>query len=108
MLKHSRGSQPFAHISASQALLALRGLLVELGVEDAVHHGTKAFRRGHAEDLERAGGRLGEILGLGDWRTRASMTKYINMTRIERDTVCEAHRGIPESDSSEESESDNE
>ncbi len=55
-----KGSQPFAHIRPGQALLALRELLAELGVQHADDYRAHDFRRDHAAELRRAGGRLGE------------------------------------------------
>jgi len=92
------GARPFLHISASQALLALRELLCELNVEHAMSHRLHDFRRGHAEDLRRAGGRLGEILEAGDWSSGA-YRDYLDKCRLERDRVAEAHGGCLPSDS---------
>ena len=71
------GAQPFSHISARQALLALQGLLAAMGIGDAWLYRTHDFRRGHAEDLLQGGGRLRQILEAGDWRSGTFMT-YLN------------------------------
>jgi len=99
------GVQPFVHINPSQLLLALRTLLQEMGVPEVAHYNTKAFRRGHTEDLLQRGGRLGEILGAGDWSSKA-FAIYINKLKLERDRVAEAHCGKSDPESSSDSESE--
>ena len=99
MQQWPRGSQPFAHIPKAQALLALRELLSEIGVPDVAEYGTKGFRRGHAEDLRRGGGRLAEILGAGDWSS-AAFRNYLDMEKLESDRVAEAHGCLTDSEDS--------
>lgn len=99
MAAQGSGSQPFVHIRSAQALLALRELLLELNVPDALCYGTHGFRRGHAEDLLQAGGRLGDILAAGDWRS-AAFLDYLNKERLVRDRIAEAHAAVTASDSS--------
>ena len=55
------GARPFAHLKPAQTLLALRELLCELGVADAMVYRLHDFGRGHANDLWLAGGNLAEI-----------------------------------------------
>ena len=92
-----KGSQPFVHIKAPQALLALRELLAELQVPHAHVFRTHDFRRGHAEDLRRGGARLGEILQAGDWSSAAFMA-YLDKENLECDRVVEAQAGFSDSD----------
>ena len=87
------------HIRSAQALLALRELLLELNVPDALCYGAHGFRSGRAEDLLQAGGRLADILAAGDWRS-AAFLDYLNKERLERDRVAEAHAAVTASDSS--------
>ena len=91
------GTQPFAHIRASQALLALRELLAELHIPNAGVFRTHDFRRGHAEDLRRGGSRLYEILAAGDWKSGAFLA-YLDRVSLERDQVIEAQTGFSDSD----------
>ena len=91
------GTQPFVHIRASQALLALRELLEELHVPNAIFFRTHDFRQCHAEDLRRGGSRLGEILAAGDWNSVAFL-RYLDHVRLERDRVIEAQTGFSDSD----------
>ena len=71
------GTQPFEHIKPCQALLALRELLLELGVPDALSYGTHGLRRGHAEDIARIGGRLADILAAGDWKSGPQSQSFL-------------------------------
>ena len=91
------GAQPFKHLSAAQALLALRELLIQLGVPLASVHRTHDFRRGHAEDMRLCGARLCEILGAGDWSSHAFIT-YMDKNKLECDAVEEAHTSLSDSD----------
>ena len=91
------GTQPFAHIRASQALLSLRELLAELHIPNAAVFRTHDFRRGHAEDLRRGGSRLYEILAAGDWKSGAFLA-YLDRVGLERDQVIEAQTGFVDSD----------
>lgn len=101
MQSHSAGHQPFAHIRADQARLALRMMLAEIGVPNAEHYGTKVFRRGHTEDMVEHGSRIGEIAEAGTWSSRA-FSDYLSKFRLERDRVAEA-KCCPAEDSSSES-----
>jgi len=92
------GTQPFAHIKAAQALLALREMLGELGVPGAGAYRTHDFRRGHAEDLRLGGARLYEILAAGDWKSAAFLS-YLDKEGLERDQVIEAQTGFSDSES---------
>jgi len=91
------GSQPFAHINPAQALTALRELLAEAGVADAMLHRLHDFRRGHAEDLRRGGARLCEILAAGDWKSAAFLA-YLDTEKLEMDRVIEAQTGFSDSE----------
>ena len=91
------GLQPFKHLSAAQALLALRELLAELGVPLAPVHRTHDFRRGHAEDMRLGGARLCEILAAGDWSSHAFMS-YLDKNRLECEAVEEVHGSFSDSD----------
>ena len=89
-----------AALQAHQALSSSAGAeepLAELHVQFAADYRTHDFRRGHAEDLRRAGGRLGGILKAGDWCSAAFMA-YQNKERLERDRVAEAHGSFSELD----------
>ena len=76
------GSQPFAHIKRDQLLVALRTVLAHLNVPDACTYGSHSFRRGHAEDISRRGGKLSELLEAGNWNS-AAFKCYLNMERLE-------------------------
>ena len=80
MTSFESGTQPFAHIPKGQALVALRELLLELGVADALVYRTHDLRRGHAEELRLKGGRLCDILSAGDWASKAFMS-YLDRAR---------------------------
>ena len=90
------------HIGQKQALIALRALLAELRVPESMAHRTHDFRRGHAEDIRLAGGRLCEILEAGDWCSKAFMF-YLNRERcgialwVLTSMVMRAHFGRLES-----------
>ena len=62
------GARPFAGITRDRALQYLRRLLARLGVEQPESYGTQDLRRGHNEDLVRAGKKWQEILWAGGWR----------------------------------------
>ena len=87
------GSQPFKHFHPGQTLLALRELLVELDIANAMVYRLHDFRRGHAEDLRRLpGSTLAEILEAGDWSSSA-FKDYLDKRSLERDRVAAAHTG---------------
>jgi len=91
------GAQPFAHIKASQAPLALREMLAELKIPNAESYRTHDFRRGHAEDMRRSESKLFEILTAGDWRSAAFLS-YLYRMSLERDLVLEAQTGFSDSE----------
>jgi hypothetical protein len=84
------GVMPFAAHSADWARKDLRCRLLELGVEGASGYWLHDFRRGHAQDMVDAGGRLGEILRAGEWSSPA-FTKYLDLEGLETSAVVEAH-----------------
>jgi len=65
------GSRPFAQLYADVTLRELRRRLSVLGVADAESYVLHDFRRGHAEDLRRAGKSLWVILQAGEWGSPA-------------------------------------
>ena len=83
------GSQPFASISAGNALVQLRTVLGRLGVPSAKLYCLKDFRRGHAKDLQLSGAPLSVILRAGEWKSAAFLT-YLDGCELERDAVLEA------------------
>ena len=72
------------------ALKRLRALLAELRVAEASLYRTHDFRRGHADDMRRAGATLAEILLAGGWNS-AAFQDYLDMHAVEEDAVFEAH-----------------
>ena len=77
------GHQPWQSIGPSQARRRLRDLLQRFLVPDAQKYGTQDFRRGHAEDMRKAGCTLAEILRAGQWRSAAFMT-YMDQAGIDK------------------------
>ena len=75
----------------------LRRELRELGRQDANAFGTHAFRRGHAQDIAAKGGPVTDLLRAGGWHQPAWM-KYLNVSRLERQSVVEAHLAESSSD----------
>ena len=90
--QQEEGARPFVHLNPAQALLSLRELLCELGIQNAMLYRLHDFRRGHANDLWKAGGILAEILEAGDWSSAAFLS-YLNRVQLERDRVDAAHVG---------------
>ena len=81
---------PFRTISSSMALARLRDLLIVLKVPDASQYRTHDLRRGHADDMRRAGATLAEILAAGGWSS-AAFRDYLDMHAVEEDAIFEAH-----------------
>ena len=86
------GARPFLHLKPAQTLLALRELLCELNVEDAMCYRLHDFRRGHANDIWKVGGTLADILSAGDWSSAAFQT-YLDRCQLESARVSAAHSG---------------
>lgn len=84
------GDSLFCGISAGHALLVLRHVLAEVGVEDAASYWTHDLRRGHCKDLQNSNAPLQQILAAGEWRSPAFMS-YMDLEQLERDAVLQAH-----------------
>ena len=82
--KLPHGCQPWIRIGANEARVRLRHALERLGVSDANLYGTHDFRRGHAEDMRKAGCSLAEILKAGQWRSAAFM-HYLDEAELDKD-----------------------
>jgi hypothetical protein len=113
------GQALFEGITAASALAVLREWLMEIGVEDARAYRTHDLRRGHALDLQLsgsplpifqeggsgrmcwsdfvAGAPLVEVLRAGEWSSPAFM-EYLDLHRLERDAVIQAHADESESE----------
>ena len=65
---------------------------MQAGIPNHNSFATHSFRRGHARDIHRNGGKLKEILEAGDWRSAAFM-HYMDIQQLESDSVQEA-RGL--------------
>ena len=91
------GDAPWARWCAASVRSALRSALRHAGIGDADAYGTHAFRRGHAQDIVEFGGRVTDILKAGDWQMPAWM-KYLDVEKLERQAVAEAHIGASSSD----------
>ena len=61
----TRGASPWKDLNPEFVRQRLRRSLAALGVPNAKAYGTQDFRRGHAEDMRRAGCSLAEILANG-------------------------------------------
>lgn len=83
--------------SPGAARARLRRALGEMGRHDAESFGTHAFRRGHAQDIAARGGPVTDLLRAGGWHQPAWM-KYLNVSRLERQSVAEAHLAESSSD----------
>ena len=84
------GSCPFSGYKSGSALVTLRAALNALGVAEASAYRTHDLRRGHAEDMRKAGKSLREILEAGDWRS-AAFLDYLDRVQLEADVVADAH-----------------
>ena len=87
--KFEDGERPFGQWTASKVLERLRGLLADLGIENARLYRTHDIRRGHARDLQQRGASLKEILSAGEWQSPAFFA-YLELEELERDTVVKA------------------
>ena len=85
------GQQPFARITKDHAIKLLRQLLSLLNVEEAASFGTHDCRRGHCDDMVRAGKGLTEILTAGGWRSASGQKSYTNAVDLEMKACLEAH-----------------
>ena len=84
------GRPLFGGIACGEALEALRMFLHGLKVQNADAYRTHDLRRGHALDLQLSGAPLWQILPAGEWRSPAFM-QYLDMHRLDRDLVFQAH-----------------
>ena len=73
---------PFAHITYSEALAFLKAGATALGLPQAQHWGTHAFRRGFANDALRSGG-PSALFWSGGWRGLAAFGYATAQTRGE-------------------------
>ena len=80
----------FAGVSAQWALAELRRRLGLLGVADQAQYTLHSLRRGRAQDLLRAGGRLVDILRAGEW-TSAAFAEYLDLEELDGAAELEAH-----------------
>ena len=80
----------FAGVSAQWALAELRRRLGLLGVADPAQYTLHSLRRGKAQDLLRAGGRLVDILRAGEW-TSAAFAEYLDLEELDGAAELEAH-----------------
>ena len=85
------GTSPFASISRNRAIQLLRQMLKLQHVDDADSFGTHDCRRGHCDDMIRAGSGLGEILIAGGWRSPGGQRSYVDMVDLEQRATLEAH-----------------
>ena len=85
------GARPFASLSKDAILKALRQLLALIGVQDAELYGTHNCRRGHSDDMVRAGRGLAEILVAGGWRSAGGHKPYTDRVDLEMRACLEAH-----------------
>ena len=80
----------FPGLTPGVVLAKLRARLATLGVADAMDYRAHDFRRGHADDLRRAGKTLKEILQAGEWKSPAFL-QYLDIDSMEHDLVFSAH-----------------
>ena len=96
------GTKPFAGLSPSKALANLRRILSELGIPRASEYRTHDLRRGHADDIAKSGGRLIELLQMGEWADKSgAYLSYLDNMRLEAEAVVNAH-GTEDASSDEE------
>ena len=86
----AKGCKLFGGFNPGIVLAKLRGRLQKLGVPKAWDYRAHDFRRGHADDLRRAGKSLKEILQAGEWRSPAFL-QYLDLADLEFDLVVSAH-----------------
>ena len=86
------GVKPFWSITPAKALANLRSMLDRLQVADAMGYRTHDLRRGHADDIVKQGGRLSELLQLGEWGQKSTAYQsYLDMMQLETEAVVSAH-----------------
>ena len=90
------GIQPFAGITRDRALRYLRRFLDRIGVDQPDDYGTQDLRRGHNEDLVRAGKTWQEILLAGGWRAPGGNRPYTDLSELEMTACMRAHLDIME------------
>ena len=96
------GTKPFAGLSPAKALPNLRQILNELGIPRANEYRTHDLRRGHADDIAKTGGRLIELLQMGEWADKSmAYMSYLDYMKLEAETVVNAH-GTDDASSDEE------
>jgi hypothetical protein len=98
------GSCPFASISRRRLGDDLRLHLSLIGVDDVAEYSSKAFRRGHAQDLLARGVEIRSILAAGEWSSSA-VFKYTEhgdaeleasiVLRTHMDESSESDGGMP-------------
>ena len=80
----------FPNFTPGSVRIALRNRLKKIGIPNADEYRAHDFRRGHADDLRRAGKTLREILQAGEWKSPAFL-QYLDLERMEHDVVFDAH-----------------
>ena len=85
------GQRLFPGVTPASAIGVVRACLRAADVPEATRFGTHDLRRGHALDLVKRGGRLGEILREGQWASGAALVKsYLPFDILEAEAVLEA------------------
>ena len=82
------GSRVFPGITPAAATEALRKLLAATGTENVRMYRPHDLRRGHADDLRKAGAPLWQILAAGEWRSPAFL-EYMDLHRMEAQLVLD-------------------
>ena len=78
-------------LGAVKAKQVLRVSCIALSVKDAKLYRCHDLRRGHSEDMRKAGATLKEILNAGQWRSPRFL-EYLDVDSLENDVVLSARR----------------
>ena len=90
-MKLKPGAQPFAGIDKRTVCDELRVLLGILDIPASFMYRSQDLRRGHADDMRKAGTPLHEILIASGWRAAGGHRPYMDMEDLEMEACMEAH-----------------
>ena len=85
------GAVIFDGLTADAARRTLRTMLGAVGVVDAGVYGTHDLRRGHVDDMLRAGSSMLEVLVAAGWHKPGSHRNYTDLVALEMRACLEAH-----------------
>ena len=68
--------------------------MFKLGATDAYRYRTQDLRRGHAQDMKKAGATDDDLREHGQWKSQRGFVPYVDWPEAECDKVADAHANM--------------